>query len=90
MVDQSSEDWPARLRAALGGNVQVDVAFDGIGGRSSIDAAGVVRSGGRYSNYGFAGSTGPASLDLNQLRSRNIQELGRRALPTSPTEPFVR
>lgn len=56
VVDQSSEDCPARLRAALGEDDRVDVAFDGIGGRSSINVAGLVRSGGRYSNYGFAGA----------------------------------
>lgn len=95
VIDQSGMNWPQQVRAVLGRDSLLDVAFDGIGGHTSNDIVGLVRSGGRYSNYGFAGGTGPASLDPNHLHDNHIQyhgldqlgrfaarhqELGRRAL----------
>lgn len=95
VVDQTHDDWPARVREALGSDTPVDVAVDGVGGQVSRDVLALVRSGGRHSNYGFAGGTGPATPDPEVLRDRRIdhrgleqlggfaarhRELGRRAL----------
>lgn len=95
VVDQTYDDWPGRVREALGSDIPVDIAFDGVGGQVSRDVLALVRSGGRYSNYGFAGGAGPATPEPTVLRDRRIdhrgleqlsgfgprhRELGRRAL----------
>lgn len=84
VVDQTHPDWPARVRKALGSDTPIDtpidVAFDGVGGRVSRDVLALVRSDGRYSNYGFAGGAGPAVLEPQVLRERRIDHRGMEQL----------
>ncbi|MEJ7648264.1 MAG: zinc-binding dehydrogenase [Nakamurella sp.] len=76
VIDQSNTHWPQQVRTAVGNDSPVDVAFDGIGGITSNDVVGLVRSGGRYSSYGFAGGAGPASPDPNHIYDNHIQYRG--------------
>lgn len=65
VVDYSTPGWADEVGA-------VDVAFDGVGGELGRTAYRLVRAGGRFSAYGFAGGT-PVAVDA-------VDSHGRRAL----------
>jgi len=65
-VEYRDEDWPRRVRDAVGA---VDVAFDGVGGAIGRAAFGLLRPGGRFCPFGMAsGSFAAITADAAQAR----------------------
>ncbi|HEY6311601.1 MAG TPA: zinc-binding dehydrogenase [Streptosporangiaceae bacterium] len=61
-VNYGGDDWPARVREAVG---QVDVVFDGVGGDIGRDAFGLLGEGGRFCAFGMAsGGFTPVTPEL--------------------------
>jgi NADPH:quinone reductase len=65
-VDYRRDDWPDSVRAAVG---QVDVVFDGVGGKVGGAAFGLLGPGGRFYPFGMAsGSFAPVTPELAESR----------------------
>ena len=65
-VDYGRDDWPDRVRDAVG---RVDVVFDGVGGDIGLAAFGLLGPGGRFCPFGMAsGSFTPVSAERAQAR----------------------
>jgi NADPH2:quinone reductase len=65
-ADYSRDDWPDRVRDAVG---RVDVVFDGVGGDIGLAAFGLLGPGGRFCAFGMAsGSFTPVTAGLAQER----------------------
>src|SRR6185437_10722335 len=68
VVDYSDPDWPSRVRAEAG---QVDVVFDGVGGRIGLAAFDLLGPGGRFCPFGMA-SGGFAPVDPELAGQRDV------------------
>jgi NADPH2:quinone reductase len=71
-IDYSEPDWTERIGA-------VDVIFDGVSGDLGRAAFGVLRPGGRYSNYGNA-SGSETSVRADEAAARRIRHTGMEQL----------
>ncbi|GAA2600380.1 zinc-binding dehydrogenase [Actinomadura fulvescens] len=72
VVDYSAPGWIDQV----GG---VDVVFDGVGGDLGRAVFDLVRSGGTYSNYGFAGG-GFTEIDRDEAARREVTVIGMEQL----------
>jgi NADPH2:quinone reductase len=68
LADYGEDGWAARIDG------EVDVVFDGAGGRIGADAFTLVRRGGRFFSYGSAAGSFPAIDDLAD--ERGIEVIG--------------
>ncbi|MFI6316821.1 zinc-binding dehydrogenase [Nonomuraea sp. NPDC050556] len=73
-VDYSGPDWLDEVG-------ELDLVFDGVGGRIGTEAIGALREGGRVSMYGMA-SGSRAEPDAADLQARSIAVIGLTAPPT--------
>lgn len=71
VVDYSAPDWASDVGP-------VDVAFDGVGGDLGLTAYRLVRAGGRFSAYGFAGGA-PVPVGATDAQGRRTLGLGQLA-----------
>ncbi|MEQ4304541.1 zinc-binding dehydrogenase [Plantactinospora sp. B6F1] len=88
-VDYSTADWPARVRAGVGG---IDVVFDGVGGTVGRSAFDLLDRGGRMVSFGLSSGSWTQVPDevarergVTVVRSltrspEQLRELTRRAL----------
>jgi NADPH:quinone reductase len=81
VVDYSQPGWDARVLAEVGA---VDVVFDGIGGDIGAAALRLLRSGGRFCQYGMAGGaftdTATAGAGIAIVRGTALTPLRSREL----------
>jgi NADPH:quinone reductase len=88
-VDYSVAGWAARLRAE---GELADVVFDGVGGAIGLDAAGLVRPGGRLCQYGMASGgftelpPGFGDRDISVFRGVRLDAAGSRELSARALE----
>jgi NADPH2:quinone reductase len=82
-VDYRAPDWPATIRAQLGG---VDVVFDGVGGAIGADAFDLLQPGGRMVSFGLA-SGAFTHVDESDAASREVLVL--RGGPTGPDDALA-
>lgn len=69
-VDYRRDDWPGRVREALGGN-RVTVVFDGVGGETADAAFGLLADHGRMITIGSASRT-DFTPDPEEVKRRDL------------------
>ncbi len=69
-VDYREDDWPVRVREALGGR-EVTVVLDGVGGTSGRQALELLGPGGRFLLHGWA-SGEPTEIHTRDLIERQL------------------
>jgi NADPH2:quinone reductase len=69
-VDYGRENWPQRVRDAVG---HADVVFDGVGGDIGLAAFGLLGAGGRFCPFGMAsGSFAKVTPELARAREVTV------------------
>ncbi|MGA5132758.1 zinc-binding dehydrogenase [Streptomyces olivoreticuli] len=82
-VDYREDDWPVRVREALGGR-EVTVVLDGVGGTSGRRALELLGPGGRFLLHGWA-SGEPTEIHTRDLVERQLTAtwaIGPNSLPS--------
>jgi NADPH2:quinone reductase len=70
-VDYREPGWPDRVQAGLGGDREVSVVLDGVGGEAGRAAMQLLGMGGRHVLFGWSSGT-PTEVTTGDLMSRGL------------------
>jgi NADPH2:quinone reductase len=84
-INYRDADWPEQLDAVAG--CGIDIAFDGVGGSTTMPLFDRVRAGGRYVQYGAASGSW-VTVDSTTAAQRDVRVVPLSAIGAGPGELF--